>query len=254
MPDLSTLSRRKHNHIESTATIFVRPLFYFPHPHLTARPLFSSQYLGGEICSVCGHTHIPEHDLIQTPSSLPSEIVPGFLFVGSYDHASRIELLKTLGINYVLNLVTTSPNLFKASFNYHNASCSPPNLDECAAFLDQVRAQDGKVLIHCMSGNSKSPSVALYYLMKAYKQPLPQAYLHLKSKRPSVSFKEEDVIRLQEAEVTIFGGASGFTLPIGKSALGATSNMVQQQQALPQQLGGGFGDFHIGSAAPGNGR
>ncbi len=38
------------------------------------------------------------------PSAFPSEIVPGFLFLGSYDHASRHEILKTLGIGFILNV------------------------------------------------------------------------------------------------------------------------------------------------------
>ncbi len=39
-----------------------------------------------------------------SPSSLPTELIPGFLFVGSFDHASRGEMLKTLGIGYILNV------------------------------------------------------------------------------------------------------------------------------------------------------
>jgi dual specificity MAP kinase phosphatase len=38
------------------------------------------------------------------PRAFPSEIVPGFLFLGSSDHASRQEILKTLGIANILNV------------------------------------------------------------------------------------------------------------------------------------------------------
>lgn len=38
------------------------------------------------------------------PSSMPTEVLPGFLFLGSYDHASRAELLKALGIGHILNV------------------------------------------------------------------------------------------------------------------------------------------------------
>jgi dual specificity MAP kinase phosphatase len=41
---------------------------------------------------------------IHTPSALPTEIIPGFLFIGSFDHASRADLLKTLGITHILNV------------------------------------------------------------------------------------------------------------------------------------------------------
>ena len=34
----------------------------------------------------------------------PAEILPGFLFLGSYDTASRSELLKAMGITHILNV------------------------------------------------------------------------------------------------------------------------------------------------------
>ena len=37
-------------------------------------------------------------------SAMPSEILPGFLYLGSYDHASRLELLKAMGITHVLSV------------------------------------------------------------------------------------------------------------------------------------------------------
>ena len=37
-------------------------------------------------------------------SAFPSEILPEFLYLGSYDNASRSELLKTQGITRVLNV------------------------------------------------------------------------------------------------------------------------------------------------------
>lgn len=46
-----------------------------------------------------------------TPSALPTEVVPGFLFIGSFDHASRADLLKTLGITHVLNVRYMNTNI-----------------------------------------------------------------------------------------------------------------------------------------------
>ena len=93
------------------------------------------QYLGGEPCGICGHRleqvpgsvqhqHHHQHQQHQQhqqqpasastplappaapkpPSAFPSEIVPGFLFLGSYDHASRQEVLKTLGVASILSV------------------------------------------------------------------------------------------------------------------------------------------------------
>ena len=63
------------------------------------------KYEEGEVCGVCGH-RIPastEKTSIQV-SAFPSEILPEFLYLGSYDNASRSELLKTQGISRVLNV------------------------------------------------------------------------------------------------------------------------------------------------------
>ncbi len=62
------------------------------------------QYEGGEPCSVCGHRLVPGQTAQTRPSALPIEILPGFLYLGSYDHASRSELLKAVGVSYILNV------------------------------------------------------------------------------------------------------------------------------------------------------
>jgi hypothetical protein len=41
---------------------------------------------------------------VKPPSAFPSEVVPGFLYLGSYDHASRHEILKTFGMTHILNV------------------------------------------------------------------------------------------------------------------------------------------------------
>jgi dual specificity MAP kinase phosphatase len=66
------------------------------------------RYEEGEPCGVCGHrppvlapAGVPRQD-----SAFPSEILKDLLFLGSYDNASRSELLKTLGISHILNVRT----------------------------------------------------------------------------------------------------------------------------------------------------
>ena len=77
-------------------------------------PVGNPQYLGGEPCAVCGHRlegagarhgdSAAAPPVVKPPSAFPSEIVPGFLYLGSYDHASRHEILKTLGIGSILSV------------------------------------------------------------------------------------------------------------------------------------------------------
>lgn len=60
---------------------------------------------------MCGHTLARADDSANRNSAFPTEILPGFLYLGSYDNASRSELLKTVGITHVLNVSVTSPRL-----------------------------------------------------------------------------------------------------------------------------------------------
>ena len=67
------------------------------------------KYEEGEVCGICGH-RVPatsEKTSLQV-SAFPSEILPEFLYLGSYDNASRSELLKTQGISRVLNVCSIS--------------------------------------------------------------------------------------------------------------------------------------------------
>ena len=65
------------------------------------------KYEEGEVCGICGH-RMPDPSDVPAPhvhvSAFPSEILPEFLFLGSYDNASRSELLKTQGISRILNV------------------------------------------------------------------------------------------------------------------------------------------------------
>lgn len=76
-----------------------------------------------------------------------------------------------------------------------------------------------------MSGNSRSPSVVAYYLMRAQGLPLQQAFGIVQQKRPSVVLKPEEIGRLQLAEQQL-----------------AQSGQQQQQQ----QGNGADGPFHWG--------
>eukprot|EP00882_Tetradesmus_deserticola_P033731 GHRQ01038556.1.p1 GENE.GHRQ01038556.1~~GHRQ01038556.1.p1 ORF type:complete len:156 (+),score=34.49 GHRQ01038556.1:333-800(+) len=117
------------------------------------------QYEGGEPCSICGHVMIPaaarDHD-----SCMPTTILSGFLYLGSYDTASRQELLKALGITHVLNTVPTCPALYKNTFTYHTVELAPPEFDECFTFLDGVQREQKRVLVYCMSGITRYAAAA----------------------------------------------------------------------------------------------
>ncbi|GHP10384.1 protein-tyrosine-phosphatase [Pycnococcus provasolii] len=134
---------------------------------------------------------------------LPSEVIPSFLYLGSYDHASRSDLLKAMDVHYVLNCVPGCQNLYRNSFTYHTATTSSPiPLGECIGFLESVRKAKGRVLVHCMSGMSRSPAVVLAYLLYLYgsRIRLPELHNHLKSCRQVVNLKPVDMAAVSQYE------------------------------------------------------
>ncbi|XP_010270078.1 PREDICTED: protein-tyrosine-phosphatase IBR5 isoform X1 [Nelumbo nucifera] len=175
------------------------------------------KYEEGEVCGVCGH-RIPassEKVGIQT-SAFPSEILPEFLYLGSYDNASRAELLKTQGISRVLNTVPACQNLYKNSFTYHclQDEKSLP-FDDAIQFLEQCEKDKARVLVHCMSGKNRSPAIVIAYLMKRKGWRLAQSYQWVKDRRPSVDLTSAVYQQLEDYERKIFGSIeSAPTLPV----------------------------------------
>ncbi|XP_043690083.1 protein-tyrosine-phosphatase IBR5-like [Telopea speciosissima] len=165
------------------------------------------KYEEGEVCGICGH-RIPasSEKLGFQTSAFPSEILPEFLYLGSYDNASRAELLKTQGISRVLNTVPACQNLYKNSFTYHclqDEKILP--FDDAIQFLEQCEKDKARVLVHCMSGKNRSPAIVIAYLMKCKGWRLAQSYQWVKERRPSVELTSAVYQQLQEYEQKIYG-------------------------------------------------
>ncbi|XP_068668750.1 protein-tyrosine-phosphatase IBR5-like [Aristolochia californica] len=165
------------------------------------------KYEEGEVCGICGHRVPASFEKLGPPSSaFPSEILPDFLYLGSYDNASRAELLKTQGISRVLNTVPACQNLYKNSFTYHCLQDEKVlQFDDATNFLEQSERDKARVLVHCMWGKNRSAAIIMAYLMKRKGWRLAQSYQWVKDRRPSVELSEAVHQQLQEYEQKIFG-------------------------------------------------
>ncbi|XP_052178379.1 protein-tyrosine-phosphatase IBR5 [Diospyros lotus] len=176
------------------------------------------KYEEGEVCGVCGHRMPAGSEKTSVPvSAFPSEILPKFLYLGSYDNASRSELLKTQGISRILNTVPSCQNLYKNSFTYHclQDDKSLP-FDDAIQFLEQCEKDRVRVLVHCMSGKNRSPAIVIAYLMKSKGWRLAQSYQWVKEHRPTVELTQDAYQQLQDFEQRIFGSIASTTpaLPV----------------------------------------
>ncbi|GER48235.1 dual specificity protein phosphatase [Striga asiatica] len=171
------------------------------------------KYEEGEVCGVCGHRMAAVADKSAAASvhvsAFPSEILPEFLYLGSYDNAARAELLKTQGISRVLNTVPACQNLYKNSFTYHCLQYDKElPFEDAIQFLEQCEKDRARVLVHCMSGKNRSPAIVIAYLIKTKGWKLTQSYQWVKEHRPQVELSQEIYQQLLDYEQKLLGGAA----------------------------------------------
>nr|GMD35265.1 protein-tyrosine-phosphatase IBR5-like [Ipomoea batatas]GME19800.1 protein-tyrosine-phosphatase IBR5-like [Ipomoea batatas] len=175
------------------------------------------KYEEGEVCQICGHRMAGVAEKVSSiqVSAFPTEILPEFLYLGSYDNASRAELLKTQGISRVLNTVPAIQNLYKNSFTYfclqdeHNLQ-----FDDAVEFLEECERDRARVLVHCMTGKSRSPAIVMAYLMKSKGWKLAQCYQWVKERRPSVELTQGVYQQLQDYEQKVFVSVENSITPM----------------------------------------
>ncbi|XP_076367825.1 dual specificity protein phosphatase 1-like [Tachypleus tridentatus] len=142
------------------------------------------------------HVLFPAHEQEE-----PVQIL-SYLFLGSAYHASSKATLKHLGITALLNVSQTCPNHFENDFTYkiipvkdsgseNIASC----FNEAIEFIDNARSVNGKVLVHCQAGISRSATICIAYLMATKRLRMEEAYEYVRSRRqivsPNFSFMEQ---------------------------------------------------------------
>ncbi|KAI8986058.1 protein-tyrosine phosphatase-like protein, partial [Trametes punicea] len=153
-------------------------------------------------------------------------LLDDFLFLGPASAASDSAYLTSKAISHVvsighdpptqLDLRITDPTTGRTSaLEYHrlrlvDSGSSLSSLEACVdaacTLLEQIRAQKGRALIHCSAGISRSPTVAVAYMMRHWEKSLKEALYIVVSARPAVSPNPEFVVWLKEEELRIFGG------------------------------------------------
>lgn len=144
-------------------------------------------------CDKLGSHHKPDYD-----QGRPVEILP-FLYLGSAYHACRQDYLSDLGITALLNVSRRDSRPTKGQYHYkwipvedsHRADISS-HFQEAIDFIECVKEEGGKVLVHCEAGISRSPTICMAYIMKSQRLRLEQAFDIIRQQRaivsPNVSF------------------------------------------------------------------
>eukprot|EP00331_Platyophrya_macrostoma_P034939 CAMPEP_0176444530 /NCGR_PEP_ID=MMETSP0127-20121128/23118_1 /TAXON_ID=938130 /ORGANISM="Platyophrya macrostoma, Strain WH" /LENGTH=172 /DNA_ID=CAMNT_0017830057 /DNA_START=11 /DNA_END=525 /DNA_ORIENTATION=- len=138
--------------------------------------------------------------------SKPIEIVPN-LYIGSIGAALNKKLLNELGITHILCTADNVKPAFGKDFVYKTVSIfDGPDTDikahfeECASFIDAALNDKKKVLVHCLSGRSRSATIIAAYLIKTRKISHKDAIILVKSKRSVVKINFAFVDQLEDYE------------------------------------------------------
>jgi predicted protein tyrosine phosphatase len=125
------------------------------------------------------------------------EIIPG-LFVGNTRAAADIAQLNIHGITHVLNVRqrVNWVNMVDYEENSIEFAHVPmadnlyfdmrPNINAAIAYIRMALSGDGKILVHCSDGKSRSPTVVAAYLITTRDYDALSALIELCTERPQV--------------------------------------------------------------------
>ena len=120
------------------------------------------------------------------------EVTKG-VYIGSVGAAKNVEALRELGVTHVLTACGGMPRegFYPDDFEY--ATCAvddkpdaaiDEHFDRCFDFIRDALARDGKVLVHCFQGKSRSATICAMYMMRALGMDLDEAMTAIREVRP----------------------------------------------------------------------
>ncbi|KAL4232300.1 Dual specificity protein phosphatase 4 [Mactra antiquata] len=156
------------------------------------------QRTGGDSVSVDTTTKLVTQTFISTTTNEsktnPTQLMP-HLYIGDETHSNNVNLLRKLDITAILNVSNvTCPDHISRMFEY---KCIPIRdnvsenistwFSEALQFIESVRLREGKVLVHCKAGISRSATICIAYLMSYKSLTLDQAFDYVRARREVIS-------------------------------------------------------------------
>ncbi|GMH92416.1 hypothetical protein TrVE_jg3638 [Triparma verrucosa] len=142
-------------------------------------------------------------------------LVTNNIVLGGRDEANNKGLMDKYGVTHILNVCKQLPNFFPTDYTYLkiNAMDSPDyqlvqDYAKAAAFLSHVEKINGRCLVHCIAGVSRSVTLVMMHLMRNHEVCLNQCYKHIKSCRPFIRPNEGFLFQAAEFELQTFGFTS----------------------------------------------
>lgn len=131
----------------------------------------------------------------------PNEIIPGFLYLGSQEHALNRDIMEVLNITHICNVTRDATNRFY-NIKYCRVYVDDIETEKISLFFKKAyefieNAMEGfnageknVVLVHCAKGVSRSATIVIMFLMRTYELGLDEAFRFVKRHREIIEPNE----------------------------------------------------------------
>ncbi|KAM6143818.1 dual specificity protein phosphatase 21 [Erethizon dorsatum] len=137
--------------------------------------------------------HLLPSQAVAQPTIYDLSRITGSLYIGNSVSANNQFMLSCCNITTVINASVEVVNTFFQNIQYVHVPVSdtPTSyiydfFDPIADHIHNVEMQQGRTLLHCAAGVSRSPALCLAYLMKYCSMTLLDAHSWTKSCRPII--------------------------------------------------------------------
>lgn len=129
------------------------------------------------------------------------------LFISDFSSACDRDNLKSFGITHIVTVISGVDKMYPDDFEYNIIDICDRNyaeihnfFDECSNFIDNALKNNGKVLVHCKCGVSRSATMIGAYLISKKKFTCENAIKLMKEKRNCVNPNDGFIEQLNEYE------------------------------------------------------
>ncbi|KAK1757072.1 protein-tyrosine phosphatase-like protein [Echria macrotheca] len=143
-------------------------------------------------------------------------ILPDLLYLGPVSATANTAFLERQGITHILSVgrgpASHIPGITYARLTLtdHESSSIKHCTNKACELIDAVLNSNGRVLVHCVAGISRSPTMIAAYLMKRLGMTLRESLTLLVEARAVVAPNPGFLRQLSEMEKDIFNGKSTF--------------------------------------------
>lgn len=153
--------------------------------------------------------------LKQAAGARKPSLITRHIMIGGRDDVSDLNALKEMGVSHILNLTNVVPNHFPDSFVYYSLPLTDAehvNISQEApsssSFIRRAEKLNGRVMVHCVAGVSRSVTLVIMHLMAVHGLRLKHAYEFVESIRSFIAPNDGFKLQLALMEVQLFHQSS----------------------------------------------